>query len=992
MQIGPLCKNSDPPPLPGVSLEGITGNWNPGVIRTDTTGTFTYTFTPDNPSQCGTVTSMSITITTQITPTFTQIGPLCQNSIPPTLPGVSLEGITGNWNPSSINTTVAGTFTYTFTPNDPSQCGTVTSMNITITTQITPTFTQIGPLCQNSDPPLLPLVSLEGITGTWSPSSINTTVAGTFTYTFTPNDPSQCGIVTTMNITITLQITPTFTQMGPLCQNSIPPTLPGTSLEGITGTWNPSSISTTVAGTFTYTFTPNNPFQCGIVTTMSITITPQVTPTFTQIGPLCQNSIPPTLPGISLEGITGTWSPSSINTTVAGTFIYTFTPDDPSQCGIVTSMSITITPQVTPTFTQIGPLCQNSDPPSLPGVSLESITGTWNPDVISTDIPGTFTYTFTPDDPSQCGIVTTMNITITLQIIPTFTQIGPLCQNSDPPSLPGISLEGITGTWSPSSINTTAAGIFTYIFTPNDPSQCGTVTTMSLTINPQITPTYTQIGPLCQNSEPPSLPGVSLEGITGTWSPSSINTTVAGTFTYTFTPDDPSQCGTVTTMSITINPQVTPTFTQIGPLCQNSIPPTLPGVSLEGITGTWNPSSINTTVAGTFTYTFTPNDQSQCGIVTTMSISISPQVTPTFAQIGPLCQNSIPPTLPGVSLEGITGTWSPSSINTTVAGTFTYNFTPDDPSQCGIMTSMNITITPQVTPTFSQIGPLCQNSDPPTFPGTSLEGITGTWSPSSINTIVAGAFTYTFTPNDPSQCGTVTTMNITITPQVTPTFTQIGPLCQNSIPPALPGVSLEGITGTWNPSSINTTVAGTFTYTFTPDDPSQCGIVTSMDITITPQVTPTFTQIGPLCQNSDPPSLPGVSLEGITGTWSPSSINTTVAGTFTYTFTPDNPSQCGLAVTTDIIVTEKIDVSINATNVSCFGGNDGTATLIVSGGSAPYTFLWSNGQVTNPAVNLVAGTYTITITDTNDCRAIDSVTITQPPSIMAYAETQRLNL
>ena len=54
---------------------------------------------PDNPSQCGTVTSMSITITTQITPTFTQIGPLCQNSIPPTLPGVSLEGITGDMEP-----------------------------------------------------------------------------------------------------------------------------------------------------------------------------------------------------------------------------------------------------------------------------------------------------------------------------------------------------------------------------------------------------------------------------------------------------------------------------------------------------------------------------------------------------------------------------------------------------------------------------------------------------------------------------------------------------------------------------------------------------------------------------------------------------------------------------------------------------------------------------------------------------------------------------
>ena len=118
--------------------------------------------------------------------------------------------------------------------------------------------------------------------------------------------------------------------------------------------------------------------------------------------------------------------------------------------------------------------------PSLPGVSLEGITGTWNPSIISTDIAGTFTYTFTPNDPSQCGIVTTMNITITTQITPTFTQIGPLCLNSDPPSLPGVSLEGITGTWNPSSINTTVAGTFTYTFTPNDPSQCGTVTTMNI--------------------------------------------------------------------------------------------------------------------------------------------------------------------------------------------------------------------------------------------------------------------------------------------------------------------------------------------------------------------------------------------------------------------------------------------------------------------------------------------------------------------------------
>src|SRR5260370_29995272 len=65
-----------------------------------------------------------------------------------------------------------------------------------------------------------------------------------------------------------------------------------------------------------------------------------------------------------------------------------------------------------------------------------------------------------------------------------------------------------------------------------------------------------------------------------------------------------------------------------------------------------------------------------------------------------------------------------------------------------------------------------------------------------------------------------------------------------------------------------------------------------MDITITAQVTPTFTQIGPLCQFSTAPALPGTSTNGVTGTWSPATINTTTAGTATYTFTPNNPSQC----------------------------------------------------------------------------------------------------
>ena len=350
-------------------------------------------------------------------------------------------------------------------------------------------------------------------------------------------------------------------------------------------------------------------------------------------------------------------------------------------------MSITVATQITPTFTQIGPLCQNSAAPALPGTSIEGITGTWAPAVISTTTLGATTYTFTPAA-GQCGTTATMSITVATQITPTFTQIGPLCQNSAAPALPGTSIEGITGTWAPAVISTTTLGATTYTFTPAA-GQCGTTATMSITVATQITPTFTQIGPLCQNSAAPVLPTSSLESITGTWAPAVISTTTLGATTYTFTPAA-GQCGTTATMSITVATQITPTFTQIGPFCQNSAAPALPGTSIEGITGTWAPAVISTTTLGTTTYTFTPA-AGQCGTTATMSITVAAQVTPTFTQIGPLCQNSAAPALPGTSLEGISGTWSPASISTTAAGTTTYTFTPSV-GQCGSPVTMDIVI------------------------------------------------------------------------------------------------------------------------------------------------------------------------------------------------------------------------------------------------------------------------------------------------------------
>ena len=684
------------------------GTGNNLIIPAPATNT-TYYARWEAPCTNSACVSVTVTVNPLITPTFTQIGPLCQNSTPAALPpnSTNTPPIIGTWNPATINTTVIGTSSYTFTPAT-GECASTTTMDITILMPITPTFVPIGELCLNSTPPGLPSSStnIPPIAGTWNPATISTTTAGTSTYTFTPA-AGECAIIATMDITIVLQITPTFPQIGPLCLNSSPPVLPpsSTNIPAITGTWNPATINTTSAGTTTYTFTPDAG-QCAGITTMDITIDLQITPTFAQIGPLCMNSTAPALPpgSTNIPPITGTWNPATISTAAAGTATYTFTPDA-GQCGVVSTMDITIDQQITPTFTTIGPICKNGNAPALPSTSINGITGAWAPTTISTTTVGTTTYTFTPGA-GQCGAVVTMDITISAAITPTFTSIGPLCLNSAAPTLPANSTNGITGTWTPTTIITSAVGTTTYTFTP-DAGQCGAVLAMDITISSEIIPTFTAISPICHNNTAPSLPATSTNNITGTWVPTTISTVTVGTTTYTFTPD-PGQCGAVATINITISSEITPTFDAIGPLCQKSTAPALLTTSLNGITGVWSPTTINTDVSGTAIYTFTPGaGLGQCAVPTTLSITTTLAIVPTIAISGSpatICEGSNINLTSVVTGEGTSPVyqWIVDGISVGTNSS-TYSYTPADGDKvwCHMNSNLACTSNPSYSDTIS---------------------------------------------------------------------------------------------------------------------------------------------------------------------------------------------------------------------------------------------------------------------------------------------------
>ncbi len=118
------------------------------------------------------------------------------------------------------------------------------------------------------------------------------------------------------------------------------------------------------------------------------------------------------------------------------------------------------------------------------------------------------------------------------------------------------------------------------------------------------------------------------------------------------------------------------------------------------------------------------------------------------------------------------------------------------------------------------------------------------------------------------------------------------------------------------------------------------------------------------------------------------------AGTWTCTTTDAN----GCVATSSATISQPaaaLSSSIGTqTNVSCFGGSTGAATVNATGGTAPYAFAWNTVPVQNTATasNLVAGTWTCTITDANGCSATRAITITQPVAALSSSVGAQTNV
>ncbi|GIV33020.1 MAG: hypothetical protein KatS3mg031_0555 [Chitinophagales bacterium] len=312
-----------------------------------------------------------------------------------------------------------------------------------------------------------------------------------------------------------------------------------------------------------------------------------------------------------------------------------------------------------------------------------------------------------------------------------------------------------------------------------------------------------------------------------------------------------------------------------------------------------------------------------------------------------------------------------------------------------------ITVHPAVNVTVSKTDATCTASD-----GTVTAmvtsgggGYTYLWNTGSTSASLNGLppSTYTVTVTDANGCtATASAVVVASSGSLTASVTSLtnadcGVANGSATVTAFGGTTPH--TYTWNTTPVQNTptasnlLAGIYSVTIT--DAGGCSV--TLSVTIGNVNGPTIavqSQTNVSCSGGADGSVT-VSASGGNApyTYSLDGTNFQISPTFSglsagnYTITVKDVNACVASVNVTLTQPSPIVISINKTDVSCFGGNNGTATANVSGGTPPYVYQWSNSQSGVFATNLRAGTYSLVVTDGSGCTASASVTVNQPMAL-----------
>ncbi|MBF4483580.1 T9SS type A sorting domain-containing protein [Flavobacterium sp. CSZ] len=865
-------------------------------------------------------------------------------------------------------------------------------------------------------------------------------------YTCTITDSKGCILIQPVTVSGPSALSSTIAKVDVSCNGGTNGSATVTASGGTgayTYSWAPTGGNAATAsglpqGTYTVTVTDAN--SCFITQSVTIDQPASLTVIPSQTDVLCNGGATATATVTTSGGTlpyTYAWSPAGgTDATATGLSVgnYACMITDANGCTFTQFFAISEPPTLTSSITKIDATCL------IGGQSTVSVNGgtlpysySWSPSggnaATATGLSaGNYTVIVTDGN----GCTTTQNTVIgtTNTLVATTSQTDVLCNGANTGSasvVPSGAPGPFSYVWAPSGGNSDTASNLTagnYSVTITSANGCSIVKNFTITEPSALTVTPSQIDLLC-NGGTTGQASVSVTGGTGAytyaWSPSGGNAATAtgltaGTYMVTIT--DGNLCQTTQSFTITEPNALTATIAPTNVSCNGGTNGSAT-VTVSGGTGAytyaWAPTGGTADTAtglSAGTYTVTITDANSC--TTTQSVTLTePAVL--VASVGSqsdITCNGLNNGSATVNVTGGTGTytyaWSPSGGTADTATGLspgTYTVTVTDANSCTVNQSFTIIEPAVLTSSITgQTYILCNGGTTGSATVTAIGGTgayTYSWSPSGGTADTAtglSAGTYTVTVTDAKSCTTTQSVTITEPNALTATIVPTNVSCNGGTTGAAT-VTATGGTGAytyaWSPSGGTAATATELTagtYIVTVTDANSC--TTTQSVTITEPaalVASVGGQNNVTCNGLNNGSATVIATGG-TGTytyaWSPSGGTADTAtglspGVYTVIVTDANNCTAtqSFTITEPAVLTATIT---GQTDVTCNGQANGSATVTATGGTGLYTYAWSpSGGTADTATGLSGGTYTVTITDVNNCATTQSVTITEPNALTA---------
>ncbi|MFM1745054.1 MAG: hypothetical protein RLZZ630_991, partial [Bacteroidota bacterium] len=353
----------------------------------------------------------------------------------------------------------------------------------------------------------------------------------------------------------------------------------------------------------------------------------------------------------------------------------------------------------------------------------------------------------------------------------------------------------------------------------------------------------------------------------------------------------------------------------------------------------------------------------------------------------------------------------------TGAGTFSglsagnYSYTVSDANGCSSSVSVNITEPAALAISLSSNTDIsCTGDSTGELVVASAGGVapyTYLWNTNSsdsvLNNMPAGLYTVTVTDaNGCSQSGSYTLNEPVLALSATSNNTMVG--CNNGSTGAIdltPAGGTAPYSYTWSTGAttedISNLTAGAYIVTVVDDNGCQYSAVFNIDEPLAGLAA--TNSVSAVACNGNATGQIDLQVSGGTQPysyqWSNGStledLSGLASGAYTVTVTDANNCLYNEVISVSEPVSA-LNASVNTTAVACFGGNDGQIDLQPAGGTAPYTFLWSNSSTDEDQSNLTSGSYDVLITDGNGCTYSQTVVVNEPAAAISAGAASTVNV